>query len=235
MTEMGLVRPAEAVASQDITVQQMVALLNRAGNDLVIGYPWQHLTKEYTFNTSTATLAADGKTLIAPLPSDWSYFLDQTQWDRTNHWPLAGPKTAQEWQWLKSGILSSGPRIRYRVVGNNLELFPDGNTDSNIAMEYVSNGWVQDADSSNQFYDYPHADNDKVAMDFWVLTAYLKLKYWEAKGLDTSAYSKDFVNVWNARIGKDKGAPILSLAPVPGSQYVGVHSVPDGNWNVATP
>lgn len=229
MVEMGLVKPVEVVASQDITVQQMNALLNRAGNEMVLGYPWEQLTKEYVVDTATATVAPDGKTLIVPLPADWAYFLDQTQWDRSNHWPLMGPKTAQEWQWLKSGTLSSGPRIRYRVVGGNLELFPSGE-DSTIAMEYISTNWVIDASTANTFYDFPHADNDKINFDFWVITAYLKLKYWEAKGLDTTAYAKDFVNVWEARIGKGKGAPILSLAPRYGTQLIGVNNVPDGNW-----
>lgn len=232
MIEMGLNKPSEALASQDVTVQQMVALLNRAGNEMVLGYPWEQLTKEYVFNTSTAVPASDGKTFIVPLPADWSYFLDQTQWDRTNHWPLLGPKTAQEWQWLKGGLLSSGPRIRYRVVGGSIELFPTDSTSSSIAMEYVSNWWVKDANTTGIFYNEPTNDDDLVLFDPWVTTAYLKLKYWEAKGLDTTAYSKDFVNVWEARIGKSKGAPVLTLAPRARTMLIGVNNIPDGSWNV---
>ena len=232
MVEMGLNKPMEALASQDVTVQQMCALLNRAGNEMVMGYPWEQLTREWVFNTSTATEAPDGKTFNVPIPSDWSYFLDQTQWDRTNHWPLLGPKTAQEWQWLKGGLLSSGPRIRYRVVGGQLELFPTDSAQSEIAMEYVSNGWVQDANTAGRYYSEPENDSDLVLFDPWVTTAYLKLKYWEAKGLDTSAYSKDFVNVWEARIGKNKGAPVLTLAPRARSMLIGVNNLPDGSWNV---
>lgn len=232
MVEMGLSKPPEAVSSQDVTVQQMVALLNRAGNDMVIGYPWQHLTKEYLFNTSTATPSTDGLTLSVPMPSDWSYFLDQTQWDRTNHWPLLGPKTAQEWQWLKGGLLSSGPRIRYRVVGGLLELFPGAQTASDIAMEYVSDGWCKDTQVEGKFYNVPTSDSDLVLFDQWVISAYLKLKYWEAKGLDTTAYAKDFLTVWEARIGKNKGAPVLTMAPRARSMLIGVNNIPDGSWNV---
>ena len=232
MVEMGLTKPAEAVTSQDTTVQQMVALLDRAGNDMVLGYPWEHLDKEYVFNTSTATASADGKTFSVALPSDWSYALDQTQWDRTNHWPLLGPKTAQEWQWLKGGLLSSGPRIRYRLRAGRLELFPTDSMSSEIAMEYISNGWVQDASLANTFYSSPHKDSDLVLFDPWVISAYLKLKFWEVKGLDTTAYAKDFVNVWEARIGKSKGAPVLTLAPRARSMLIGINNIPDGSWNV---
>jgi hypothetical protein len=232
MIEMGLPKPAEVVTSQDVTVQQMLALFDRAGNDMVLGYPWEHLVKEYVFSTATATAMPDGKTFAVQIPSDWSYSLDQTQWDRTNHWPLLGPKTAQEWQWLKGGLLSSGPRIRYRIVGGQIELFPTDSIDSTIAMEYISTNWVQDSNVANTFYSSPHRDDDLVLFDPWVISAYLKLKFWEAKGLDTSSYAKDFVNVWEARIGKSKGAPVLTLAPRARSMLIGINNIPDGSWNV---
>lgn len=232
MVEMGLNKPAEVVISQDLTVLQMLAMLDRAGNDLVLGYPWEHLDKEFLFNTSEAVQSADGKTFNVKLPSDWSYALDQTQWDRTNHWPLLGPKTAQEWQWLKGGLLSSGPRIRYRLRLGQLELFPTDSIDSVIAMEYISDGWVQSSELENTYYNSPQSDSDLVLFDPWVISAYLKLKFWEAKGLDTTSYTKDFVGVWEARIGKSKGAPVLTLAPRARSMLIGVNNIPDGSWNV---
>lgn len=232
MVEMGLPKPVQAVTSTDTTVQQMLALLNRAGTEMVLGYPWEQLTKEYVFNSSGATVAPDGLTLIQPLPADWSYFLDQTQWDRTNHWPLLGPKTAQEWQWLKGGLLSSGPRIRYRVVGGNLELFPGSSVTSKIAMEYIADTWLASASQANTYYPEVTSDTDLALLDPWILTAYLKLKYWEAKGLDTTAYTKDFVGIWEARIGKSKGAPVLTLAPRARTMLIGINNIPDGSWNV---
>jgi hypothetical protein len=232
MVEMGLPKPVQAVTSTDTTVQQMLALLNRAGTEMVLGYPWEQITKEYVFDTAAAVLAPDGLTLIQPLPSDWSYFLDQTQWDRTNHWPLLGPKTAQEWQWLKGGLLSSGPRIRYRVVGGNLELFPGSSVTSKIAMEYIADSWLASADTVNTYYAEVTADSDILLLDPWIVTAYLKLKYWEAKGLDTTAYTKDFVGIWEARIGKSKGAPVLTLAPRARTMLIGINNIPDGSWNV---
>jgi hypothetical protein len=232
MVEMGLPKPAEVVLSQDATVQQMLALLNRAGADMVIGFPWEQLTKEYVFNSSDATVAPDGLTMIQPLPSDWSYFTDQTQWDRTNHWPLLGPKTAQEWQWLKGGLLSSGPRIRYRVVSGNLELFPGSSIGSTIAMEYVADTWLKSADQANTYYASVQSDKDILLLDPWIMTAYLKLKYWEAKGLNTAAYTKDFLGTWEARIGKNKGAPMLTLAPRARTMLIGINNIPDGSWNV---
>jgi hypothetical protein len=240
MVEMGLPKPNEVVTSQDATVQQMLALLNRAGNDMVLGFPWEQLIREWIVTTE------DGKSEY-DMPSDWSYFIDQTQWDRTNHWPLLGPKTAQEWQWLKGGLLSSGPRLRYRVVSAKFEIWPvpsPSNTpvgDSNItgvfapgtlAMEYVADTWLKDVNVANTYYASVQSDTDIVLLDPWVMTAYLKLKYWEAKGLDTTAYMKDFLGTWEAKIGKNKGAPMLTLAPRARTMLIGINNLPDGSWNV---
>lgn len=238
MIEMGLPKPNEVVTSRDVTVQQMLALLNRAGSDLVQGFPWEQLIKEHIIETHEGVAAY-------PMPDDWSYFIDQTQWDRTNHWPLLGPKTAQEWQWLKGGLLSSGPRLRYRVVHGNFELWPvPGITNTPtagepgvfvpwvLAMEYVSDAWVKSGTLNDTYYNEVKADTDLVLLDGWVLSAYLKLKYWEAKGLNTQAYTKDFINVWEARMGKNKGAPILTLAPRARTMLIGINNIPDGSWNV---
>ena len=240
MVEMGLPRPNEAVASQDAIVQQMVALLNRTGNDFVLGFPWEQLIKEHIITTVEGVSRYD-------MPADWSYFIDQTQWDRTNHWPLLGPKTAQEWQWLKGGLLSSGPRLRYRVVSGAFEIWPvpsATNTpigDSNVtgvfapwtlAMEYVSDRWLKSADQANTYFAECTNDTDILLFDPWVVTAYLKLKYWEAKGLDTTAYTKDFLTVWESKLGKNKGAPVLTLAPRARTMLIGINNVPDGSWNV---
>jgi len=233
MTEMGLPKPVEVVASSDATVQQILALLNRAGADLVIGFPWEQLTKEHKIITQEDVGAY-------PMPSDWSYYLDQTQWDRTNHWPLLGPKSAQEWQWLKGGLLSSGPRTRYRVVGGKFEIWPipaagTGTTvGAELAMEYVSDAWLMDANVANTHYSSVQNDTDILLLDPWIVTAYLKLKYWEAKGLNTAAYAKDFMGTWEARIGKNKGAPMLTLAPRARTMLIGINNIPDGSWQVGS-
>jgi len=231
MVEMGLPKPAEVVTSQDATVQQMLALLNRAGTDMVIGFPWEQLIKEWIITTEDGVAEYD-------MPSDWSYFIDQTQWDRTNHWPLLGPKTAQEWQWLKGGLLSSGPRLRYRVVSAKFEIWPVPSpsagvfTPGTLAMEYVADTWLKDVNQANTYYASVQSDTDILLLDPWVMTAYLKLKYWEAKGLNTAAYMKDFLGTWEAKIGKNKGAPMLTLAPRARTMLIGINNIPDGSWNV---
>ena len=240
MTEMGLPKPVSVTANPDVLVQQMLALLNRAGFEMVQGYPWEQLRKELIIET------VEGQANYS-LPEDWSYFLDQTQWDRTNHWPLLGPKSAQEWQWLKGGLLSSGPRLRYRINAGMFEVFPTpsatntpspGNTGVfapwTLAMEYISDHWVKSTTLANTYYTEVVDDTDIVMLDPWVMSSFLKLKYFEAKALDTTAYTKDFLGTWEARIGKNMGAPILTMAPRARTMLIGVNNIPDGSWNVGS-
>ena len=226
MGEIGLPRPTVAVSSTEITVQQFVGLLNRCGNEMVMGFPWQQLCKEWTVPTVAGQAKYD-------LPDDWNYFLDQTQWDRTNHWPLLGPKSAQEWQQVKSGSIASGPRLRYRVNEAKFEIFPaPGDPPPALVMEYISINWLMDSNNPTLRYSYPVNDSDVILLDPWVVTSFLKLKFKEEKGLDTTAAQKDFSVVWEARIGKNKGGPILSLSPVRAMPFVGIQNVPDGNWGL---
>ena len=238
MSEMGLPKPTAVVGVLDQTVEQMLSLLNSVGPDLVLGFPWEQLDKEYIITTE------DGVSEY-PLPADWSYFLNQTQWDRSNHWPLLGPKSPQEWQWLKGGLLSSGPRLRYRVWKGKFCLFPTPsavNTPANnqtgvfapwtIAQEYISSHWLESAEVANTTYDSVQKDTDILLLDPWIVVKYLKLKFWEAKGLDTTAYSNDFVKMWDMRIGKNKGAPMLTMAPRARTMLIGINNIPDGSWNV---
>src|SRR4030095_15602609 len=103
-----LFSPEDVNAIQNV---QLVAALNSAGNELGFYYPWAQLKKIWEL-----TLVADQSSY--DLPPDWSYFVDQTQWDITNHWPLLGPKSAAEWAWLKGSQMASLPQMRYRVVGD---------------------------------------------------------------------------------------------------------------------
>lgn len=59
-----------------------------------------------------------------PQPADLDHFIPQTGWDRNFRWQLLGPINAQEWQVLKSGISPVGPRLRYRLMNNQIYINP---------------------------------------------------------------------------------------------------------------
>ena len=218
------------ITGPDTEVQsiQMLAALNAAGAEMGFYYPWAQFHKELII----PLVAGQGN---YDLPVDWSYFIDQTQWDRTNHWPLLGPKSAAEWAWLKGGLLASFPRMRYRVMAGKLEFWPvpASNSQFTISMEYVSGWWVAGAGSpASPNQGKVVADGDICWYEPWLLIKYTKLKWLQLKGFDSTAAQADYMRMYDAMKGKDVGAQVLSLVPQQTPFFIGPWSVPDGNWNV---
>ena len=230
--EIGLPRPPTITGLSDVQSVQLLSLLNSAGNELLLYYPWEQFTKEYAFN-----IVADiGE---YPVPDDYRYFTDQTQWDRTNHWPLLGPKSPQEWAFIKGALVAALPRIRYRIQNGLIKTWPVLTSTSSpstvsIAMEYVSKNWVRPItrDPVTPDRDMILEDTDTVMYDPWLLVKFVKLKFYELKGLNTAGVQGEFMRIFNSLTGKDTGAEILSLSRTPISSLLTSRAIPDGSWNV---
>ena len=166
-----------------------------------------------------------------PLPSDWLKQVPQTEWDRTNRWPMLGPKSAQEWQSFKSGIVYAGPRERFRIQGGLLQISPPPPNGLTFAYEYISSAWVVGADgTAKQNFS---ADTDTTIFDDSLMVVGLKMRWLRAKGLDFTVEMQEFNNLLSTIKGQDKSAPKLSLSPVSGSIYLGTANIPDGNWSTS--
>jgi len=70
--EIGLPPQADPFASEDASFQQLVALLNTAGEELATAFQWEQLTRSYQF-TTTALDTGD-----YDLPSDFLYMIPQS-------------------------------------------------------------------------------------------------------------------------------------------------------------
>jgi hypothetical protein len=222
--ELGLPQAPTIVGISGVQSIQLLSLLNSAGNELQLYYPWEQFSKEWVFPTVVGQADYD-------LPDDWSYFRDQTQWDRTDHWPLLGPKSPQEWAWLKGSLVAALPRQRFRVADNKFKLWPVPGTPSvTLAMEYVVKNWVHPATGPD--VDMITLDGDTLLYNPWLLIKFVKFKFYELKGFPTTGVQADFMRIFNSLTGKDVGAKILSLSPRYTSQYLGPWSVPDGSWDV---
>jgi hypothetical protein len=223
--ELGLEQPTTLVDAENKQTIQLVSLMNAGGNELLNYYPWEQFITQWEWTTVSGKDAYD-------VPADWSYFTDQTQWDRTNHWPLLGPKSPQEWAWLKGGLLQAAPRMRYRVFGGKFYIHPiPSTTPFSIAMEYVRNTWVSRAGGADMA-SMVTADGDTVQFDPWLITRFIKMKFYELKAFETTGVVGDFMRIFNALTGKDKGAPKLSLSPRFPPLFIGPWSIPDGSWDV---
>jgi len=225
--ELGLNPVASSVDAADTQAVLFLALLQTSGNELLQYYPWEQFAKPFTI-----TLVAAQEEYA--LPTDLAYFRDQTQWDSTNHWPLLGPKSAQEWAWLKNSFVATLPRMRYRIQGDKFKVFPipPVGTTQSFYMEYISNWWIANvATPTVPAKSLITLDSDVVLYDPWLIIKYIKLKFYELKGFNTSGVRADFTRIFEALTGKDTGAEKLSLAPQFQTPYVGAWSIPDGSWS----
>jgi hypothetical protein len=285
--ELNLAVPAYVIGNPSQDVQQILALMNRAGYDLVKEYDWQALELEYRFyttavtttcnttngtyllnnipstagldstysivgtsipqdtyvnnvidaNSLTSTQLASATSIggsvtfsktIYPLPPDYETITDNTHWDKTKHWQMLGPVDAQQWQWLKSGYISTGPRVRWRILGNTFQIWPPYNTQEYLGFEYRSKGWVRNAagDVLNSFQN----DSDTSVLDSTVIALLTKLKYFQIKSFDTTSLQQDYVRYLNVAKANDKGSATLSFAPSPSAVLIGWANIPDTGY-----
>lgn len=224
-SELGLTPPLELAASPEQTSIQLFALLNAAGNELVLYYDWEFLLKKHTIITE-----ADRASY--PRPADYARQVNQTIWDNSNRRPAAGPLSPQSWQALTNATTTTGPFARYRVAGRNTEFLPvPAESGLEYNYQYISNGWVQDYSSAEKFKAIITNDSDMVQFDMWLMVKFLKLKLWQAKGLDTTTLMADFSRAFDAAVGQDHGAPVLGLSGPTCVPMIGAFNLPDGNWN----
>jgi hypothetical protein len=284
--ELNLAVPTYVAGNTSQDVQQILALMNRAGYDLVKEYDWQALELEYRFYTTAITTTCDtinntynllnvgnvtglnnnysvvgtnvpqdtyvesvaGSTVVVSqlasatsvggtvtfsqtkydLPPDFETITDNTHWDKTKHWQMLGPEDAQQWQWLKSGYISTGPRIRWRILGGQFQIWPPYNTQEYLGFEYRSKGWVRSAAGAvkNSFT----VDTDTTVLDDTVLVLATKLKYFQIKSFDTTALQQDYMRYLSVAKANDKGSATLSFAPYPSKVLIGYANIPDTGY-----
>jgi hypothetical protein len=163
-----------------------------------------------------------------PLPSDWDRQVDRTHYDKSKRWEMLGPTDAQQWQFLKSSYISTGPRIRYRILGGYFQVWPAMNTDEYLGFEYMSNQWATSSTGVTQTSF--QADTDTCIFPDRLMVTALKKKYFEIKGFDSTAFTRDYLQQLSFAKANDSGSATLSFAPTPGSVLIGFENIPDANY-----
>lgn len=163
-----------------------------------------------------------------PLPADYDASVPRTHWDKSKHWEMLGPTDAQQWEWLLSGYISTGPRIRWRLLGNTFQIWPGVSTNELLGYEYRSQAWAESSTGvpKNSFTE----DSDTCIYPDRVMVLMTKLKYFEAKGFDTTAMYRNFLTELETVMGQDMSAANLSFAPRPGTVLIGYDNIPDSGY-----
>jgi hypothetical protein len=163
-----------------------------------------------------------------PLPSDYESTVPRTHWDLSKHWEMLGPESPQQWEWLLSGFIATGPRIRWRLLGKYFQIWPGVSTNELLGYEYRSKGWA--LSSTNVVKDSFTADTDTCIYPDRLMVLATKLKYFEAKGFDTTAMYRNYIEEFEIVRAQDMSAANLSFAPRPGTVLIGYDNLPDTGY-----
>jgi len=178
-------------------------------------------------STNTGATYTLGKVKYS-MPSDYDRQIDRTHWDKSKHWEMLGPETAQQWEWLISGYISTGPRIRYRIFQSYFQIWPLVTTAEVLGFEYISNGWVNNAagTAKTSFTD----DTDTCIFPDNLMVLALKKKYFEVKGFDAGAFTRDYTTEMSIAKANDGGSLTLSMNPRISTILIGWEQIPDSNF-----
>lgn len=226
--ETGLDTVTDPVSSTEKAFIQLKTLLNIAGEELSQNYPWETLVKEETFTTTALDTGE------YDLPTDFLYMVNQTGWDRANDLPLAGPLNAQDWSCLVGRNLTGGSiYASFRINAGKFKLLPQPVTAGiQVAYEYVSRNWVLDGDDGVTYKDSVTTGGDTPQFDRTLLSRYVKVKFLEAKGFDSTKAQADLNQSFALLTARDQGAPVLNAGRgYRGFPYInGRYSVPDTGY-----
>lgn len=162
------------------------------------------------------------------MPADYDRLISRTQWDKSQRWEMLGSETPQQWQWLKSGYIAVGPRMRFRVLGDYFQIWPLLSTNEFLGWEYVSKNWATSvAGTAKAAFT---ADDDTCAYRDRLMVLGTKKKYFEIKGFDTAAFTRDYMAELDAAIGQEQANPILSMSPNMADVLIGYANIPDGGY-----
>jgi hypothetical protein len=220
--------PGSAASNPDGNIQQLVALLNEAGQELLNRHPWQVARNEANFTTVAATSQGNIITICAaPANETFAYIVNESMWDRTTRRPLFGPKSPAEWQQLNAQFVQ-GPWYQYTIRANQILFLPVPAAGDAIYFEWMQKEWATDSTGATPKQSMT-ADTDIALLDERILTLECIWRWKSAKGL---AYADDFKKADDAiqdAMARDGGKPVLSLTGTQTDVYPGT-IVPAGNW-----
>lgn len=204
--EVGLDTAVDPFASTEQYFKQMRFLLQTAGEELALAYPWEFLNDTHQITT------VDTDSGDYPLPSNFHYMIPQTGWERAENVPLFGPLSAQDWTYLLGrDLVSYTIYASFRIKDGLFSIFPQPPPNGlDINFEYQSKNWVAVGGDTSNLTDTVTAGGDQPLFDRTLITRFVKVKFLEAKGFDTAKAQDDFDQTYGFLTGKDKSGEIIS-------------------------
>lgn len=170
------------------------------------------------------------------LPTGFDRIIDDTQWDKTRSWPMHGPNSAQQWQWYKGSILSTGQVVKFRIIRNLFQLYAPITTENFMRYEFVSAYWGATGASATPTLSELTADTNTTIYPDRLMIEALKLRFRIDKGMAKDKYTPaDIerglpVRLLDMAKAADAGAPSLTMMPRARGYLLNQDSIPDSDY-----
>lgn len=177
--------PTAVIGSTDPMVQQMLALTQDIGDDLVERWNWLKTKSGY----NPVTFTGDGTTAVWTFPVDFQS-LSPSDIFVSNKYPslvMPGPVNEEYLIRAKATPANVQPSC-WRRIGNQIEFYPVLTAGEIVSYVYAGKRWIVDADGVTR-KDVFAADTDTVVYPERLVRYGLLWKYRRAKGLD---YGEEF-------------------------------------------
>lgn len=182
--------PTAAYTSTDVNVQQIVALSEQVGHELMERYDWRNLKIE-------AEVIGDGSTTLYALPSDWKRMCPSST-SQTSPLvslsrptiPIEGPVNDEVLNARKALPLATVFPV-WRLIGGSMEIWPALMNGEIVKFWYFSSAWTINAAGTTRSQGWT-ADTDLSLIDENTITLGTVYKWKQAKGLDYGEAMRSF-------------------------------------------
>jgi hypothetical protein len=223
-SRLGLSSPSAIFSSTDDQVIQLRNLLNQEGEELYKRHAWTRLTAEKTFTTVAAAIQTSA------VPTDFSWYLEDTMWNRTTVVKVSGPLSAEQWQGIQAQTALALPDCYFRFRGGDILLSPTPTAGQTAAYEYVSKNWC--ASQAGTAQSTMQADTDVGLLDEALITLGVIWRFMAAKGLDYAEHYRTYQLEVEKAISRDGGRLKANLSGYPVRRYLGGANLAEGSWPI---
>lgn len=231
-SEVGLTAVADPYISTDPAFIQMRNILASCGREMMGLFQWNRFVVAHSITTA----ALD--TGNYDLPADFGYFIDQTGWSPVtggSGLPLGGPLTEQDWTYLvATNLAASTVYVSFKQSQGQFQVLPQPPpVGIVITFEYMSRYWTAlTATPTVLASDKPTLSSDIILFEPILITKFLKLRFLEAKGFDTTAAVGQFITMFDSWTGKDVSGPVLRMARNRIFPYLGWRNIPETGYGI---
>lgn len=206
---------------EGVGILQNTRVVSAAGTDVVI---------DREPNVTGTTVALTFSKIRFAFPTAFDRPVDQTNWDTSRRWEQIGPTTMQQNAWLKSGYISTGPRMRFISFGNFYEIWPPQGVDVFLQYDYLTKNWIYATGGTATTKQIFTLDTDTCIFPDALMYAMIRLKYFEAKGFDTAKLQDKYDIQLALAKSHDGGSQNLSMAPTLSNVLIGEENIPDSGY-----